>query len=200
LQDKGTLSSIHLPVDPFSMVRTVGFMSFYPGPGVGGHCTPLDPTYLAWEIRREAGRRFSLLEQAQDINERMPDWVSSRVGELLNDLGRAVKDSELLVLGVTYKADVGDIRESPSLRVMEALHQKGVRLSFHDFYVAEIPLNGDMIPVVGDLCGAVAAADCVLLLTPHGGYDLDRIADLAQIVFDTRNAYSSAHRPNVVSL
>jgi UDP-N-acetyl-D-glucosamine dehydrogenase len=180
--------------------KPFGFMPFFPGPGIGGHCIPLDPTYLAWEIRREAGRRFSLLEQAQDVNERMPDWVASRVGEILNDRGRAVKDAHLLVLGVTYKADVGDVRESPSIRVMQALHRKGAHVSFHDFYVKEIQLNDDVARSVEDLDAALAEADCVLLLTPHSDYDLERIAERAKVVFDTRNAYGSARRPNVVTL
>jgi UDP-N-acetyl-D-glucosamine dehydrogenase len=180
--------------------KPFGFMPFFPGPGIGGHCIPLDPTYLAWHIRRESGRRFGVLEQAQDVNERMPDWVASRVGEILNDRGRAVKDADILVLGVTYKADVGDVRGSPSLRVMQALHRKGAQVSFHDFYVEEVPLNGGVARGVEDLDAAIAAADCVLLLTPHSDYDLERIADRARVVFDTRNVYGSARRPNVVTL
>ena len=93
--------------------KPYGFMPFFPGPGIGGHCIPLDPTYLAWQIRRESGRRFGVLEQAQEVNERMPDWVATRVGGILNDRGLAVKDADILALGVTYKADVGDVRESP---------------------------------------------------------------------------------------
>jgi len=180
--------------------KPYGFMPFFPGPGVGGHCIPLDPTYLAWQIRRESGRRFGVLEQAQEVNERMPDWVASRVGGILNDRGLPVKDADILALGVTYKADVGDVRESPSLRVMEALHRKGARVGFHDVYVEEVPLNGGVAHRVEDLDAAVAQADCVVLLTPHSEYDLERIADRATVVFDTRNVYGSARRPNVIAL
>ena len=153
-----------------------------------------------WQIRRESGRRFGVLEQAQEVNERMPDWVATRVGGILNDRGLAVKDADILALGVTYKANVGDVRESPSLKVMEALHRKGAKVSFHDVFVEEVPLDGSVARRVEDLDTAVGRADCVVLLTPHSEYDLERIADRAAVVFDTRNVYGSAGRPNVITL
>ena len=130
----------------------------------------------------------------------MPGWVATRVGEILNDRGLAVKDADILALGVTYKADVGDLRESPSLRVMQALHRKGANVRFHDVYVEEVPLNGGTARRVEDLDAAVSQADCVVVLTPHSEYDLERIADRATVVFDTRNVYGSARRPNIVTL
>jgi UDP-N-acetyl-D-glucosamine dehydrogenase len=130
----------------------------------------------------------------------MPDWVATRVGGVLNDRGLAVKGADILVLGVSYKADVGDVRESPSLKVMQALHRKGANVRFHDFYVEEVPLNGGTARGEPDLDEAVADADCVVLLTPHADYDLERIADRAQVVFDARNAFGSARRPNIVTL
>ncbi len=179
--------------------KPFGFMPFYPGPGIGGHCIPLDPTYLSWQVRRQTGRRFGVLEAAQDVNERMPNYVASRVAEILNDVGRAVRGSRILVLGVTYKADVGDMRESPSLMAMQALYRKGAEISFHDPYVEDAPLNGGTIPRT-DLAEGLANADLVLLLTPHSSYDLDGIAEQASLVFDTRNAYGDAPHDNVVRL
>ena len=125
--------------------KPFGFMPFYPGPGIGGHCIPLDPTYLSWQLRRETGRRFGVLEAAQDVNERMPNYVASRVAGILNDIGRAVHGSRIFILGITYKPDVADVRESPSLMVMQALHRKGAHVSFHDPFIEEVSLNGDKI-------------------------------------------------------
>ena len=115
--------------------KPFGFMPFYPGPGVGGHCIPLDPAYLAWQVRRDVGRQFRILEQAQDVNAQMPGYVAARIGEALNEVGKAVKGAKILVLGVSYKPDVGDVRESPALRVMAALHRRGARVCFHDPFV-----------------------------------------------------------------
>ena len=105
--------------------KPFGFMAFTPGPGVGGHCIPLDPTYLAWQVRRDIGHQFRILEQAQDVNAHMPGWVAARIGEALNEHAKALKGARVLVLGVAYKPDVGDVRESPSLRVMSALARRG---------------------------------------------------------------------------
>ena len=179
--------------------KSFGYMPFYPGPGVGGHCIPLDPTYLAWQFRR-AGRRFGVLEQAQEVNEGMPAYVASRVGSILNDVGRAVKGANILVMGVTYKPDVGDTRESPALAAMQALRRRGADVRFHDVFIDEVPLDGDTVRRVDDLRGAIADADLVVLLTPHTGYDLDELAANARLIFDTRNAFSEDRRPNVVPL
>ncbi len=180
--------------------KPFGYMPFYPGPGIGGHCIPLDPTYLAWQIRRESGRRFGVLEASQDVNERMPNWVASRATELLNDQHRSVRGARVLVLGVAYKADVGDVRESPALLTMQLLHRRGADVRFHDFFVREAQLNGGRATCVADLETEVAEADVVLLLTPHSAYDLDAIADRAKVVLDTRNAYGSDRRPNIIPL
>ena len=180
--------------------KPFGFMTFYPGPGVGGHCIPLDPTYLSWQIRREAGHQFRILEQAQDINAQMPTYVAQRIGEALNDAGKAVKDARILVLGVSYKADVGDVRESPALRVMGQLHRRGALLEFHDPFVDSVSVNGLHVPRTELSRPAVEAADCVAILTPHAAYDLDWIANHASVVFDARNAFGPDHRPNVVVL
>ena len=180
--------------------KPFGFMSFQPGPGVGGHCIPLDPGYLAWQVRRDVGHQFRILEQAQDVNARVPGYVASRIGEALNERGRALKGSRILVLGVAYKPDVGDVRESPALEVMRHLHRRGARVAFHDPYVEEVSMNGTRQRRTALTSRAVETADCVALLTPHGAYDLEWVADRARLVFDARNAYGQARRPNVVRL
>ncbi|HTG48185.1 MAG TPA: nucleotide sugar dehydrogenase [Actinomycetota bacterium] len=199
-----TMLTHDLDIDVWEVIdaastKPFGFMPFYPGPGIGGHCIPLDPTYLSWQVRRQTGRRFGVLEAAQDVNERMPNYVASRVAEILNDVGRAVRGSKIFVLGVTYKADVGDVRESPSLMAMQALYRKGAEISFHDPFIEEVPLNGGRIRRT-ELAEGLATADLVLLLTPHSSYDVDQIAEHAALVFDTRNAYGDASHDNVIRL
>ena len=180
--------------------KPFGYMPFYPGPGVGGHCIPLDPAYLAWHVRMEAGHQYRILEQAQDINAQMPSYVCSRISEALNDVGKPVKGAHILVLGVSYKPDVGDVRESPSVKVMTHLKRRGAIVAFHDPYVDSVDVNGGAIARVELTHRAVAAADCIALLTPHRAYDLDWIADQGRLVFDARNALAMSRRPNVVRL
>jgi UDP-N-acetyl-D-glucosamine dehydrogenase len=192
-------------IDIFEVVdvaatKPFGFMPFYPGPGVGGHCVPLDPTYLAWQVRRDAGRRFGLLEQAQEVNEGMPNYVASRIGEALNEVNKPVKGSKILTLGITYKPDVGDMRESSSLRVMQALHRRGAQVKFNDPFADEAPLDGGSVAGSELTEERIREADCVVVLTPHSTYDLDTIAKLASLVFDARHAYGRPLPANVVSL
>jgi UDP-N-acetyl-D-glucosamine dehydrogenase len=180
--------------------KPFGFMRFTPGPGVGGHCIPLDPTYLTWQVRRDADRRFRIVEEAQQINDEMPAWTAGRIAESLNEAGKAVKGSRVLVLGVAYKADIGDVRESPALKVIAHLRRRGARVTFHDPLVKDIRVNGSRIDRIDLSNEAVAQADCVALLTPHAGYDLDWLADHARCVFDARNAFGPVRRPNVERL
>ena len=180
--------------------KPFGFMPFHPGPGVGGHCIPLDPTYLAWQVRRDAGRRFRILEEAQDINAQMPAYVAARVGDALNERGLAVKGANVLVLGVAYKPDVGDIRESPSLGVMAQLIRRGARVGYHDPYVRSVDLAGGPLARTELTRRAVEAADCVALLTPHHAYDLAWLSQHATLVFDSRNAFAGRRATNVVTL
>ncbi|HEY7661151.1 MAG TPA: nucleotide sugar dehydrogenase [Actinomycetota bacterium] len=180
--------------------KPFGFMSFSPGPGVGGHCIPLDPAYLAWQVRRDAGHQFRILEQAQDINAQMPGYVAARIGDALNDVGKPVKGSRILVLGVAYKADVGDIRESPALKVMTMLHRRGAIVTFNDPHAQKVQVNGMLLSSAELTQRELAVADCVALLTPHRAYDLEWIAEHAALVFDARNAFGSDRRRNVVRL
>jgi UDP-N-acetyl-D-glucosamine dehydrogenase len=180
--------------------KPFGFMPFAPGPGVGGHCIPLDPAYLAWQVRRDAGHQFRILEQAQDINAQMPSYVATRIGDVLNDAGKPVKRARILVLGVAYKSDVGDVRESPALRVMTILYRRGAHVVFNDPHAPEVHVNGTYLTSTELTQRELAKADCVALLTPHHAYDLDWIAAHAPLIFDARNAYGSDRRPNVVRL
>jgi UDP-N-acetyl-D-glucosamine dehydrogenase len=180
--------------------KPFGFMTFHPGPGVGGHCIPLDPTYLAWQVRRDGGRQFRLLEQAQDINAQMPAYVAARVGEVLNDAGKPTKAANILVLGVAYKPDVADVRESPAIRTITQLHRRGANVSFHDPYVSEVMVNGSVLYRTELTRRAVEAADCVVILTPHRVYDLVWIAEHAQRIFDGRNAFRDDRNAKVQRL
>ena len=167
---------------------------------MGGHCIPLDPTYLSWQVRRTSGHQFRILEEAQDINAQMPTYVAGRIADVLNHGGKAVNGAKVLVLGVSYKADVGDVRESPAVKVMSQLHRRGARLTFHDPYVESIDVNGGMLPRAALNARSLAGSDCVAILTPHRAYDLDWIAEHAELIFDARNAYNSHPHENVVRL
>jgi nucleotide sugar dehydrogenase len=180
--------------------KPFGFMAFTPGPGVGGHCIPLDPAYLAWQVRRDVGHQFRILEQAQDINAQMPAWVARRIGEALNDHAKPLMGARILILGVAYKPDVGDMRESPSLQVMAALARRGVKLSFHDPFVDAIELDGRRLTRTALTQRAVAGADLVALLTPHTSYDLEWLGRSAALLFDARNAVGSGRYPKLVRL
>ena len=180
--------------------KPFGFMPFYPGPGVGGHCIPLDPTYLAWQMRRDVGHQFRILEQSQDINAQMPEYVGTRISDALNDAGKAVNGSRVLILGVAYKPEVGDVRESPSLMVMDWLVRRGANVSFNDPYVEAVTVKGQRIEGTHLDSSALRAADCVALLTPHAKYDLETIARHAPLIFDARNAYGDHDYSNVVRL
>jgi nucleotide sugar dehydrogenase len=180
--------------------KPFGFMAFTPGPGVGGHCIPLDPTYLAWQVRRDVGHQFRILEQAQDVNAHMPGWVAARIGEALNEHAKPLKGAKVLVLGVSYKPDVGDVRESPSLRVMSALARRGAKLTFHDPFVDAVTLDGKRLARTELTARAVAGADLVALLVPHSSYDLEWLAGTAGLLFDARNAYGPGNPPNLVRL
>lgn len=170
--------------------KPFGFMSFHPGPGVGGHGIPGDQSL--GDLR--------LVEQAHLVNSEMPEYVASRIEHALKEKGRELRGARILALGVTYKPDVGDALESPVLKVLNQLKSGGARLSYHDPYVPEVMLNGDVMARSQLTERSVEAADCVAILAPHKAYDLDWIARHAWLVFDARNAYGPDRRPNVVRL
>jgi UDP-N-acetyl-D-glucosamine dehydrogenase len=167
--------------------KPYGFMKFEPGPGLGGHCIPVDPSYLSWKMKSlNFSARF--IELATEINAHMPEYVAQTVGELLNEDRSAVNGSNLLILGVAYKANVSDLRESPALDVIRLLAAKGARVSYHDPHVPEVSVEGWSGKSVDLTDEAVAAADLVIILTNHAAVDYDRVVARAQRVYDTRNA------------
>jgi nucleotide sugar dehydrogenase len=163
---------------------------------VGGHCIPIDPNYLSHRVRAKLGYPFRFVELAQEINATMPAYVAHRAQNLLNDAGLAVNGASVLLLGVTYKPDIADQRESPALPLARRLSALGAKVSYHDPYVAQWDVPGLDVLRVDDVEPAVAAADLVLLVQNHRAYDVDRLATAAKRFFDTRGAstVSAAHR------
>ncbi|RMF72373.1 MAG: nucleotide sugar dehydrogenase [Acidobacteria bacterium] len=181
--------------------KPFGFMPFYPGPGLGGHCIPIDPHYLSWKLRSlNYFTRF--IDLASEINRSMPMHVVHRLTELLNDRGLPLKGSRILALGVAYKRDCADTRESPAIDVMTLLAERGARLSWYDPHVSEFSLDGTPVERVPLTAESVAAHDVVLILTDHSGVDYRLVVDNAQLVFDTRNATKQlgTDSPRVVKL
>jgi UDP-N-acetyl-D-glucosamine dehydrogenase len=167
--------------------KPYGFMKFQPGPGLGGHCIPVDPTYLSWKMKAlNFTARF--IELATDVNGHMPEHVVTTIGDLLNEERTAVNGSRVLLLGAAYKADVSDVRESPALDVLRLLDEKGAELRYHDPYVPELALEGRTWKSVELTDEELASADLVVILTDHSGIDYARVVAKAQRVYDTRNA------------
>jgi UDP-N-acetyl-D-glucosamine dehydrogenase len=167
--------------------KPFGFMKFTPGPGVGGHCIPLDPHYLAWKMRT-LNYRTRFIELAGEINAGMPEYWVARVADRLNDQGKAVRRSSVLVVGVAYKKDIDDIRESPALDVIRLLEQRGAVVSYHDPHVAQLHEDGVELASVPLDAGTLRAADCVVIVTDHSSIDYGLIAREAKLVVDTRHA------------
>jgi UDP-N-acetyl-D-glucosamine dehydrogenase len=176
-----------------SRTKPFGFQAFYPGPGLGGHCIPIDPFYLTWKARQyDLSTRF--IELAGEVNAAMPYFVVQRVGEALNEQGKALKGAKVLVLGAAYKKDVDDPRESPGLKIISLLQGKGSVVSYHDPHIPHLK-GGRNFPDLNlrsvDLSPEnLAMADCVLLVTDHSAYDYAWIASQARLIVDTRNAFA----------
>jgi UDP-N-acetyl-D-glucosamine dehydrogenase len=179
-------------VDPWEVIdaaatKPFGFMPFYPGPGIGGHCIPVDPLYLSWKVRL-TGYEAQFIALADQINREMPAHVVGLVADALNERGRPVREAGILILGVAYKADVNDVRESPALEIIEMLYGKGANVSYADPYVPQLSVGNVKLAAVEATPEAIAAADCVLILTNHARFDYSTIAARASLVVDTRNA------------
>ena len=166
--------------------KPFGFQAFYPGPGVGGHCIPIDPNYLSYQVQAKLGYPFRFVELAQEINAGMPAYVVRRIQDILNEQGKALRGSKVLLLGVTYKPDIADQRESPAKPIAQQLIDKGAQVTFHDPHVQAWHLGGTSLEVVPDLDGALASADVCVLLQNHASYDIDAMAGGASRFFDTR--------------
>lgn len=185
--------SHELGIDIWEVIKAAktkpfGFQAFYPGPGVGGHCIPIDPSYLNYSVRKALGHPFRFVDLAEDINNSMPNYVVQRIQDLLNADQKSINGSKVLLLGVSYKPNIADQRHSPAVPVAHGLVDKGAVISYHDANVPTWQLNGEKYCSVPDLDEAVQAADIVILLQPHREYDLDKIALKAKLFFDTRGA------------
>ncbi|MCP4569684.1 MAG: nucleotide sugar dehydrogenase [FCB group bacterium] len=172
--------------------KPFGFMPFYPGPGLGGHCIPIDPHYLSWKLKTlNYYARF--IELAGDINSHMPEWVIDRVTSLLNDHGKSVKGTNILVLGMAYKKNIQDVRESPALDVVELLVKLGAKVKYNDPYVPSIRMGKTTVKSSRLNAALMKKADLTIILTDHSDYNYQMIVDHSKLVFDTRNATARVH-------
>jgi UDP-N-acetyl-D-glucosamine dehydrogenase len=170
--------------------KPFGFMKFTPGPGLGGHCIPIDPHYLAWKMRG-LNYKTRFIDLAGEVNTEMPEYWVRRVGTALNGAGKAVRGSTVLVLGVAYKRDIDDLRESPALDIIKLLEQQGARVTYHDPYVARFEEDGHRYESVPLTAATLAAADCVIIVTDHQVVDYDLVERHGRLTVDTRNALRS---------
>jgi len=181
--------------------KPFGFMKFTPGPGLGGHCIPIDPLYLSWKLRSlNYNARF--IDLASEINTNMPRFALGKIQDALNERGKPLKGSRVLVLGVAYKPNIDDLRESPALDVIGLMMKKGAQVSYHDPYIPVISHDDWTLQSVEDLMAQVKAADCVAIITNHSSYDYPSILENASLIVDTRNALGNLGRdhPKVVRL
>jgi len=167
--------------------KPFGFMPFYPGPGIGGHCIPVDPLYLSWKMR-VSGYEARFISLADDINRAMPAHVLRLVSEALNDAGRPLKDTRILVLGVAYKRGIGDTRESPAYEIIATLRRKGAEVSYADPHVPTFRVDGTELKAVEATGAELRGADCVLILTDHVEFDYRAVARHARLIVDTRHS------------
>src|SRR5215813_9261970 len=194
-----------LNIDTWEVVRAAatkpfGFMPFFPGPGIGGHCIPLDPHYLSWKARQH-GFDSQFITLAEQINSSMPRYVAGLVRDALNEQEKAVKGAKILILGVAYKKDIDDMRESPALSVIDLLRSRGAEVVYHDAFVPEVTFDhaytiGDGEPLYNqDLTDELLKqSDCVVICTGHSNVDYDRVCANAKLIVDTRNALSEERR------
>ena len=188
-----------LNIDTWEVIRAAatkpfGFMPFYPGPGIGGHCIPLDPHYLSWKARQH-GFDSRFIGLAEEVNSRMPDHVVQLVSDGLNDARKAMNGARILLLGVAYKKDINDVRESPALSIIDRLRAKGADVRYHDPFVKEISFEDAHTESAGEPLSSaplnddeLRAADCIVIVTDHSDIDYQRVCQLAPLVVDTRNA------------
>jgi UDP-N-acetyl-D-glucosamine dehydrogenase len=182
--------------------KPFGFMPFYPGPGLGGHCIPIDPLYLSWKLKTlKYNARFIAL--ADEVNSAMPELVVTKVADALNERGKAVRGAKILVAGVTYKKDIDDARESPALDIIKLLENRGARVSYHDKHVPPAVMHHEGLDTPSATLDDVESFDCVVIATNHSHVDYEALVKRAALVVDTRNAtkdFRRAHRDKIVSL
>ena len=194
-----------LNIDTWEVIRAAatkpfGFMPFYPGPGIGGHCIPLDPHYLSWKARQH-GFDSRFISLAEEVNSRMPEHVVQLVADGLNDDRKAMKGSKVLLLGVAYKKDIDDVRESPALSIIDRLRVKGADVRYHDPFVKEVSFDdahthsgGDPLQSVALTDDELRTSDCVIIVTDHSDIDYKRVCSLTSLIVDTRNALDGGLR------
>jgi len=171
--------------------KPFGFMKFTPGPGLGGHCIPIDPLYLSWKLKTlNYNARF--IELASEVNTAMPRYWAQKVQDVLNEIGKPLKGSRVLILGVAYKKNVSDVRESPALDIIHLLRAKGAAVSYHDPYVPAFNCEGEAMQTIDDLESGLAHSDCVVIVTDHDDYDWRQVKNAAPLLVDTRNALAKA--------
>jgi UDP-N-acetyl-D-glucosamine dehydrogenase len=178
--------------------KPFGFTPFYPGPGLGGHCIPLDPYYLSWKAR-EYGFHTSMIEASMMVNDRMPEYTVERAGKILNRFKKALNGAQILVLGVAYKGDIDDYRESPAIKVIEEFHKYGSQVQFYDPYIKEFTERGQTMTGLDELTAEqLKAADLVVITTAHSNVDYDFVQQNARFIFDTKNAMKDVkNRENI---
>ncbi len=180
--------------------KPFGYQPFWPGPGVGGHCIAIDPTYLSWRAGQQLGYRVGFIEHANEVNNRMPDYVATRVADMLNHAGKAVNGSRVLGVGVAFKAGVDDLRGSPALEVLERLATKGADVRFHDPFVERVTVGGRELRSVPIDPASLGDTDAVVVLTAHPQIDVHAIVATAPLVFDARGATVGIDEPHVERL
>ncbi len=178
--------------------KPFGFMPFYPGPGLGGHCIPIDPFYLSWKSK-QAGIEARFIELAGYINGQMPHFVVDKVQNALNDHTKPLKGSHVHILGVAYKRDIDDVRESPALDIIHLLQKRGAKVTYSDPFVPKLKADGVEMEAVC-ICEGLAKADCVVIVTDHKSFDYGRVVDQARLVVDTRNALKGRDSSKIVRL
>jgi UDP-N-acetyl-D-glucosamine dehydrogenase len=174
--------------------KPYGFMKFTPGPGIGGHCIPIDPLYLSWKLK-SLNYTARFIEVADQVNMSMPHYVVTLIQDALNDDGKALKNAKILILGAAYKKDIDDLRESPALDVMVNLFERQADVTYHDPYVPTVRLNGHTLHSVALTDEALAQADCVVVITDHSAFDWTAISQQAHLIVDTRNALKGVPSP-----
>ena len=191
----------HLGIDTWEVIRAAatkpfGFMPFYPGPGIGGHCIPLDPHYLLWKARQH-GFDSRFIGLAEEVNSRMPEHVVTLVADGLNDERKSLNGARVLLLGVAYKRDIDDVRESPALSIIDRLRAKGAQVRYHDPFVSELRFDdahteggGEPLQSVGLTDDELRASDCCVIVTDHSPVDYKKVCQLSKLIVDTRNALS----------
>ena len=179
--------------------KPFGFMPFYPGPGIGGHCIPLDPHYLSWKLKSfNFNSRF--IELAADVNSRMPEFVVDLAAQELNEVSKSIKGSKVLILGLSYKANVADMRESPALDVVEKLHQRGAIISYSDPFIADATIKDLNLKSVELSAETIKSHDLVVVITNHRDVNYDLVLKNAKLILDTRNVYKNVTAENLRKL